>query len=331
MSEPPRVPSLVVPFAIVGGAAGWMACDFLGNPVIDVAHRGGEWPAAGCAAVVAAIIGKLLTRWCATRMDWHPPKATWMRLVISVLVGGALVGAIVTWGMEGELAYAHVGAGFGVLASVPFIPVCAVVLATAKRAERARLGSLVAGADRRAVWGILATALAVPAAVSAIDWPVAGKRGWFGEMTAPWPAIALLGASVAALAYAYLADRAALARVQRAFLDQRLEERAPGEIREREVLPLLDFGLGEDMRAEIAPGALAYRSRERAVSLVLGSPEASMSALRSAARRDAIGIAVVLCVLGAHGISAFVASRAPCRYRGSQGYTCEPASPTASR
>ena len=44
----------------------------------------------------------------------------------------------------------------GALCAVVFLPVCLVVIGAARRAQRARLGSIVAGSDRRTVWGILA-------------------------------------------------------------------------------------------------------------------------------------------------------------------------------
>ena len=70
MSDPSRVPSLVVPFALVGGAAGWLSADFLRNPLVAVSDGGEAGPAAVIGAFVAGGIGAALTRWCAVRMDW---------------------------------------------------------------------------------------------------------------------------------------------------------------------------------------------------------------------------------------------------------------------
>ena len=299
-----RVPSLVVPFAAVGGAAGWLSADVIDNPLVGVGIGDGRaaCPAAACAAVVAAAIGAVLTRWCATRMDWHPPRATWTRLGGAVLLGGALAGGAVTAVMDECLTYVHIGALIGAAASLAFIPVCWLVLQAAKRAERARLGSLVAGSDRRAVWGILMAALSVPAAATVLDWPFTRVVGSFGHVAPPWAAIAMLLAAFGVLAASLAADLAALARTKRSLAGAHLEEVDAGQASPE--LPRLDLGLGAEVRAAVTRGSAVYRSRDRAVALVLGCPDEAAWALHSAVRRDVLGLTVASVVLGAHLVAA---------------------------
>jgi hypothetical protein len=301
MSEPSRMPGLTLPFTVVGGAAGWLSAGFLANPLVGFGDPRVQSVAAGLAAGVAAAIGALLTRWCARRMDWHPPSTTWFRLVVVVVLGGALVGGAVT-GIESRTT-SMIAPGLleGALCSLAFLPVCGVVLFTAKRAERARMGSLVAGADRRAVWGILVTALAVTTVAAAIDWRPPGPYDVYPHRT-PWAAIGMLGGAGLLIAAFLQADRAALARVREAAAAPGFEQRHADD--GALALPRLDLGLGDEVRAELARGATAYRSRARPVALLLGSPDEASAALRRSIARGLVGLGVVGTALAAHGAAA---------------------------
>jgi hypothetical protein len=302
MSDPARVPSLVVPFAIVGAAAGWLSGDFLRNPLVQVSDSGVAAPATAVGAVVAAGIGAALTRWCAVRMDWEPAWTTWRRLATAVALGGAVVGGVVTAFVDASFQYVHVGAGLGVLASLAFLPVCATVMAAAKRAERARHGSLVAGSDRRAVWAILMAALSVTAGAVAIDWPLTHVADPYGHVPPPWLAVAVLAGALAVLAVCLRADWAALARVRAVTAGADVEERDAGSASPD--LPHVDLGLGDDVRALVARGSATYRRSERALALVVGSPAEAALALRRAIRRDALGLALTAVVVGVHAVAA---------------------------
>ena len=204
--------------------------------------------------------------------------------------------------LDASLRYAHVGAGIGALASLAFLPVCAAVLAAARRAERARHGSLVAGSDRRAVWAILVSALSVTAGAVAIDWPLTHVADTYGHVPPPWVAVAVLLGALGVLAASFRADWAALSRVNTVATSADVEE-YNADVASPD-LPRIDLGLGDDVRALMARGSVTYRSRERTLALVVGSADDAASALRRAVRRDAIGLLVTGAVLGVHAVAA---------------------------
>jgi hypothetical protein len=176
------------------------------------------------------------------------------------------------------------------------------VMAAAKRADRARHGSLVAGSDRRAVWAILVSALSVTAGAVAIDWPLTHVADPYGNVPPPWVAVAVLVGALGVLAASLRADSAALSRVKTVAASTDVEEynvdvASPD-------LPRVDLGLGDGVRAQIARGAVTYRSCDRTMALVVGSPDDAAVALRRAVRRDALGLAVTVAVLGMHAVAA---------------------------
>jgi hypothetical protein len=293
------MPGLALPFLVVGAAAGWISAGFLANPFLGITEGGDQALAAAVAAAVAGLVGYALSRWCDERMAWHPPRITWMRLALNVVAGGAAAGGIVAMIEYATPVAILAGACNGGLSGVAFLPVCALVFAAAKRAERARHGSLVAGSDRRAVWGILATALAAATAVAALDWPFVGGL-YFCEVDAPKVALSMLAAAGLVIAGILVADAVALRSVRTAGLEARDHDAAPSADAARR----LDLGLGEGLLVALAQaGAAAYRSRERATALVVGDPALARAALRRALARGAVGLGVVALAAGAHVIA----------------------------
>jgi len=290
-----RIPELAYPFAIVGFAAGWLSAGFLANPAVGVSTRGSAALAAGIAAVAAAGIGAMLTRLCVRRPDL---PMGWP-LALCVITGGAFTGGVVGAAEAGVLRGLPAGVLNGLLCALAFVPVCALVLAAARRAVRARLGSIVAESDRLAVWGILAATLAVATLAALPDWPAARiERG-----APPITAVAMAVGAAVLLAAILVVDGIALVRVAR--LDRLpLEPREPGEDA-ADGVPAVDLGLGDAVSAQLAPRAgAAYRSRERAVALLLGSAGEARAALRRAVARSAAGLVLSAVVLVAHGWAA---------------------------
>jgi hypothetical protein len=285
MSGSSRMPGLVLPFAVVGGAAGWLTAGFLRNPFIAILDHGTEGLSAAIAAGVAAVVGWVLSRLCEPPVPWESPRMNWVRLVVAVVVGGGATGILVG-GIERTAGLEALASGLsGALAGAAFVPVCALVVAAAKRAQRARLGSLVAGSDRRAVWGILASALGAMTAAAALDWPFVGRP--FHDVQPPLAALAVLGAAGLVVAVLFVADVHALRRMR---LDG-LEAREGAPLAGAETARRLDLGLGEGLLVGLAQaGAAAYRSRERVASLVVGDPQESRAALRRALVRGALGL-----------------------------------------
>ncbi len=322
MADNSRFPSLVLPFAIVGAAAGWLSAG-LGGWVSQPL-------AAGCATVVAALTGALL-RWTCVRRRYEyemgdpdpelrPTTDTWWLHVAIVLGAGAITGYLVA-ALTPLCCTEDWCALGGALCAIVFVPVCLAVLAAARRAQRARLGSLVASCDRRAVWGILGTALAVTTVEALAEWPLA----MLGHTDPPVVATALLLAAAGAALAIRRADLRALRRARDeiaaglAAQDPTVVEHQP------DTMARLDLGLGDDLLARFARGAAAYRQQERTVALVRGSPALAVQALQRAVRRGTLALVTIGIVSAVHAAAAMAPARLAYKIRchAGSGIACE--------
>jgi hypothetical protein len=154
----------------------------------------------------------------------------------------------------------------------------------------------VASADLRAVWSILATALAVTTLAGALDVPASRSRD-----AASFPRVGFgIGAAAWLLVGAVLvADAFALRRVSRLGRGA-LEEVDPSEARDAGAVAALDLGLGGEVRARMGVASNAYRSRARPVALLLGSLAEARAALGRAILGGALGLAITSAVLAGH-------------------------------
>lgn len=303
MSEYARMPEIAYPFAVFGAAAGWLAAGFLATPIVNLTYGHSE-PlfTAGCSLVIAAALGRYLTRSVVNAAVFADPSATWARLVVAQILGGGLIGALVGWDIWRSEPGITAGMAGGALVGIAFLPIGALVVGAARRAARARMGSIVAASDRRAMWGILAAALAGATLLALPDWPAST----LGRVAPPWVAMGVTLACGALTVGLLVADLEALSRVRR--LDREagsMEVRDPSaEPRDDDPEPEVDFGLGADVLARMERGAAAYRARDRATALLLGSSVAAAGALSAGRRRSAIGIGIVLAALAAHALAA---------------------------
>jgi hypothetical protein len=100
------------------------------------------------------------------------------------------------------------------------------------------------------------------------------------------------------------ADVIALIRARRA-LAPRLSQEDPALMDTVDgLVPCVDLGLGDDVHAELTRGAAAYRARDRALSVVQGSPRQALAELRRSVIRGAAGLIVIGAVFGAHMAAA---------------------------
>lgn len=321
MADAARFPQLAFPFAGVGAAAGWLSSSCIINVAVGFTHGPGfarfmpyQVTSTVCTALGGALTGLLLTRLCVGKRydyelddadpDRRPPTDTWPLHVGVILATGVAIGWVVTvalsaWSqlLEGVLA--------GAAGALAFVPVCLAVIAAARRAQRARLGSLVAHSDRRAVWGIMALALAVATLLAVPDWLALESVG----RAPPLVALGILAVTCAATLAILRADRRAL-RSADAIIAAGLTTRDPDD-REPDDGPItrLDLGVGDDLHAVTARGAAAYRQRERTVALVHGSADAALAALGRAVRRGAITLVIIGAVLTAHACAAAGSAR----------------------
>ncbi|MDC3983994.1 hypothetical protein [Polyangium jinanense] len=314
MADGSRFPRLAPPFAITGAAAGWLSAGLLSNPLLGVTYGEIKPLAALGTMLIAAVTGVLLKKLClgwrysyeieTPNAETRPTSDRTGYHVLVVLLAGAAAGAMVAsldHASDGTLG----GAASGVFSAILFLPVCLLILSSARRAQRARLGSIVAGSDRRAVWGILAAALSAATLLAALDWPAAHLE----ETEKPIPALFILLATALVTLVVLAADLRALKRAQTALAPGlEAENDGPAPLVDLAV-PRVDLGLGDDLASRLARSAAAYRGRDRAVELVQGNPEQALGALRRAVRRGVTSLALMGVILGAHGLaqSSFVA------------------------
>jgi hypothetical protein len=309
MADASRFPHLALPFAIVGATAGWLSAGLVQHPVMASSSAGGRLVTTAVAAVLGAVTGALIRHWCAPkRYHWEVdderepdarlPSDSWLRHAPVLLFAGAVTGAV--FAFESRLCEVEAGFLGGYLCTVPFLPVCAAVLAAARRAQRARLGSLVAASDRRAVWGILATALLLATLEALPDWPAPRGKPLIG----PAPALALVVAAVACILVVLAADVLAWRRAARV-LAQGLTPREAGDLGPDDgAAPHLDLGLGDDLHARVSRSRAAYRGRDRTLAVVQGDGDRARDALRRALRRGLVGVAVAGAVCAAHAAAS---------------------------
>lgn len=298
MKDRGRASGLALPFAVVGYAAGWLSDGFLANPLIGVVPHRSEPMAGALGGLTGAALGWLLGRHARTRDALGATRLSILHLGCLVVGAGIWTGGGVGL-METATSWGTLtGALNGGLSAIAFIPVCALVLAAAHRAERARHGSIVAGADRRAVWGILATGLAVMTLLGALEVPAMhwALMNFFPRVS---PGLVMAVAAGALLLGILVADARALSRVDRIGLAE-LSACEPEEVHHDDGVPTVDLGLGDGMHAQLRRAQSAYRGRARALGMLLGSVDEARRALRRALLRGAAGLAVAVAVLAAH-------------------------------
>src|SRR5579884_601937 len=113
------MPQLAYPFAVVGAAAGWVGAGVVGEPFFSGEDAKRQGLTAAIAFVNAAVVGLVLTRWCANRNPFAGAHALWMRVVALVLLAGAITGAL-TEQLNGGTRLLDSGA-FGAVAAIGFL------------------------------------------------------------------------------------------------------------------------------------------------------------------------------------------------------------------
>jgi len=300
MADARRFPRLELPFGLVGAAGGFLSVELLSTPRLHFVPRDEEPAAVIAGAIVAALVGLVARKMCTGRkyayeMDVDASARAPSDLdavhAILILTAGTIVGAIVGATCPWSDAIAT-GAMNGFVCSIVFLPVVFVVLRSARAAQRARLGTLVARADHRAVWSVLATALALTTLEALPDW-LARRDG-----SVAFAIASVCGAVVLAV---LLFDGRASGRARETLSDLA----APTPFSD-EAPQMIDLGLGEDVGARIAHGVSAYRDRDRTLALVRGDPFEVRRVMTRALVRGRASIAIISAVLGAHAVAAFL-------------------------
>ncbi len=316
------MPSLVLPFALVGLAA--TVFTLTAVSVVRVGAQGASlvW-AGGTGAFLGAVVGIVLRRWRVLHDPMFREKAT-VRVGVVVVAAGIVVGSVLgveAWGADGILPFAL---GGGVL-SLGFVPACTTVLGAGRSAARARLGSVVADADRRTIWGTTFSAIAVTtlAGLPAI------AGGCVRRVSAPQQASAVLAVGIACVlggALLAILDKRGMTALRRLALTRPLEE--AGE-HATESKACVDVGLGDASWAP-APGASTYRSANQEQVLLRGDIDAALAALDDAFKRRvttqglaALAIASTLATCLAADVRPVGAEGCFRRVRGTESVGCD--------
>jgi len=222
--------------------------------------------------------------------------------IVTGIAGAASGGVVgfVTWGPDGFFKFALGGAAV----ALAFVPSCLVVFDAARRAGRARHGSLVAATDRRTVTSTVlagvafAGATSVPAVLSA-------------NTSDALPPLVQVGLSLAACLGSTIAivllqrrDRGARAALEAHAAQMHWLERAPeGEeiLASSSAEQPIDLGLGGDRWARTSDAT--YRSSARSDVVLKGSMESAIAAFDECALRRHRSLIVAACGLTAVCVS----------------------------
>ncbi|HZO12946.1 MAG TPA: hypothetical protein VFB62_06800 [Polyangiaceae bacterium] len=285
-----RMPRLEAPFAILGAVVGWTSARFLENPWVGVSSELNVTLAMTFGALGGALLGFKLRSPAFSRRRAAGLYA--MRWVAGLgIMMGALLGAL-SVGDYGLMTGAMVGSLCG-LASAPL---CSAVLYAARAAERARLGSIVAFSDRRAVWGMLAAAAALVSLAALPDLPA--WRG--GTVSFPWlSTLAAIGALL--VVYCEVRQNREALRSLESLLENarpRDDDRVP-----HADVPRVDLGLGNEMHSQVMAEGVSYRGADREVGLIVGAAAEVRAALARALRWANARLALTVLVVLAHAIA----------------------------
>lgn len=273
--ERSRGASLVLPFALLGLCGGWMA-------TFELLAEG--WPLLVSTPLCAGLLGA----WLRT-----PAQRGIARVAISTLLAGLLNGILCLFllgGVGGHLSLLGCipfAGYFGLLFSLPFVPATVAVAVVARRVGRAREGSLLDGADRRAVWRTVATVIALGAMLMSAS-PAAHELPGLLALHAPRRNGLLeltLTMTLGALALVAF-DGRAMARLQR-WIARAGKERDPMRLISA---PTLDLGIGDQLFEEVAPARGPYREADRVLAVVRGNPGQARAALASGLTRGALSL-----------------------------------------
>ncbi|WP_437817461.1 hypothetical protein [Sorangium sp. So ce1078] len=306
--------SLVLPFGAIGLVGGWLTADSFHLP-----DRSFHCLLAGVTPVVAGLLGHYLTgriggvgsdgaAASSAGAGWADGPGRWTRrgpIAASLLVLWAIVVAGVVNGMTVGLVLGPagmiIGAPFGAVFSLPFVPALAAVLLAANRVGRARAGSIVARADRRAVWSATAAVIAAAALMA---------PALFGKPAMPEVGRVVAALGIAVVGAVFMVDAVALAKMLAlprremgagAMMEEMVEGEgedggarsgARGGGRGAGMGETIDLGLGDDVQVEVVRPTHAYRGAPQIARVVRGSRERAAGALRAGLARGGIALAV---------------------------------------
>lgn len=271
-SEPSSPFSLTLPFAILGFVGGWSSAAALGISEENVIC----WLLLGITPLVSAGLGRFLS----PRLR-SGPLTTGLRLLVSIMGAGVLNGALVGVFIEPPFGIL-LGFIFGAVCAVPFLPALGAVAFMARRIGRARPGSIVDQADRRAVFRVTLVVAAVASMLSPPPFP--GHGSALGAV--PFVVTGLLLILLALDVRAFVRVGSLKARVG-AISAPAAErpDRAPDT-------SVTDFGLGDEEAEEIAQRGAVYRDHARTIHVFRGSASRARAELAWAIAANLLALSI---------------------------------------
>jgi hypothetical protein len=264
----------------MGLAGAWYVADFYRLGVLGEAENE-RGVLSFAIPVAAASVGLILSIKSVERSRWLSLFAG----LASLLAAGALIGAVVG---SNRTTYAD-AALLGAVTSLAFAPAVVLITWLARIAGRARPGSLLDGADRRAPWAATAVFIAAGRIANSRDLIPTQFTSPF-ELRATSMAIGLLACVVLVVILAF--DLVSLKRARAAlFAESEMTPRDPFE-----GLPcddVIDVGIGNEEHEEVFGGP-AYRSVAKPLRVLKGSPTLAIPPLRVAVLRATLLLIVAL-------------------------------------
>lgn len=269
--------SLLPPFAFLGLIGGWLAADIFRVGMSDSIR----WLLLVFTPLVSGGLGRFLS----PRLRSGPLTLS-LSLVGAILAAGAINGVLI-----GFFAAAPMGAVVGLIAglicAIPFVPALSAVAFVARRIGRARLGSIVDRADRRAVF----CATLVVASLASVLTPTGalgpGRVNIFRPLAAVAFALILLAIDIGALVRACAALKQSIAVT---LADTPL---APAPEKRARGATIVDFGLGDEEVEEVAHEGAVYREQKRTLRVFRGSAAQAQDALAWMIAADVTALVLV--------------------------------------
>jgi hypothetical protein len=288
-----RTRSSVAPHFAVGCAlTAWLICDFhrIGERAADAEIRsiavvGGAAAGWALGAAVSALGSERSAKWTLGALLFALP-------ILGTVVGLLAVSPLYSWGGRVMNEAATIGFTGSLVAVVP----AALTVRAARRAARARPGSLVHEVDHRAPWAVVLATAALAAPIAVLGAPEHHPYGLWqdGALTAALAAISALG--TLSIAWSDLRVARQAAAIARAAVELRAHHT---DVADDTAVERIDLGLGEQELSRVrAPGA-AYRSALAVEALVKGDPLLSHAALARARRTSAVLAGLAMLGLGA--------------------------------
>lgn len=282
-------PSLAAVLAVWCGLAAWLVCDFqcLGAYPGDARVRAA---AVFGGALGGTLLGAILQRPAVARSTL---RTTLTLFALLPIVGGFVgLGAVVSSGSSSSVVIRESTLS-GLLGGLACVPGVALAARAARRANRARPGSVLHEIERRGVWTLPAATMTVGSVVALVGNP--GLLKLTRQDPAPALAIALVATTTLLITFAQEVSASRFARRVAATASE-LRPREAGAAEQAHV-PQIDIGIGDQV-FEHCRSMFSYRSAENLTLIVRGDPLLGNKLATRAALRTGVALTIGIAATG---------------------------------